>query len=116
VRDILIYVAGPLSGVNETANCEAAMCAGARLLDAGVLAFVPHLTAFWDRTCPRTYEQWLAYDFGVLRRCDALVRLPGASPGADREVVRARELGIPVLYSVEAVLTWLRIPFESTGQ
>jgi hypothetical protein len=32
----------------------------------------------------------------MLARCDALLRLPGESPGADREVKRARELWIPV--------------------
>jgi len=32
------------------------------------------------------------------------MRLPGESPGADREVALAAELGIPVFYSVEELV------------
>ena len=33
-----------------------------------------------------------------LASCDELVRLPGESAGADREVSEARRLGIPVVF------------------
>jgi hypothetical protein len=33
----------------------------------------------------------------LLNRCDAVLRLPGASKGADEDVRLARELGLPVL-------------------
>jgi hypothetical protein len=39
-----------------------------------------------------------------LSTCDALVRLPGVSSGADREVAFAIGGGIPAYYSVEAVV------------
>jgi len=46
-----------------------------------------------------------AYQYPVaqrlLERCDALLRLPGASRGADLDVARARALGLPVLTSVD---------------
>ena len=46
-----------------------------------------------------------AYQYRVahrlLERCDALLRLPGASRGADMDVVRARALGLPVYTSVD---------------
>jgi hypothetical protein len=46
-----------------------------------------------------------AYQYPVaqrlLERCDALLRLPGASRGADMDVARARALGLPVLTSVD---------------
>lgn len=32
----------------------------------------------------------------LIERCDAVLRLPGASKGADEDVRRARELGLPV--------------------
>jgi hypothetical protein len=41
------------------------------------------------------------------RRCDALLRLPGDSPGADEEVKMASELGLPVLTGLDAALVWL---------
>jgi hypothetical protein len=35
---------------------------------------------------------------------DAVLRLPGTSPGADREVALALSLGIPVYYDIEEML------------
>jgi len=49
--------------------------------------------------------QW---DFAWLRRCDAILRLPGHSPGADREMAAAAEQGIPAFGSVDAVIEWAR--------
>ncbi|MEN9628121.1 MAG: hypothetical protein RJA10_1348 [Pseudomonadota bacterium] len=37
----------------------------------------------------------------LLARCDAVLRLPGASRGADLDVARARERGLPVFERVE---------------
>ena len=46
-----------------------------------------------------------AYQYPVahrlLERCDAVLRLPGASRGADMDVERARALGLPVYGSVD---------------
>ena len=46
-----------------------------------------------------------AYQYPVahrlLERCDAVLRLPGESRGADLDVARARELGLPVYFSID---------------
>jgi hypothetical protein len=39
----------------------------------------------------------------LLAHCDAVLRLPGASTGADQDVAIARERGIPVYFRVEDV-------------
>ena len=39
----------------------------------------------------------------LLRKCDALFRIEGASNGADQDVMIAQELGIPVYYQLEEV-------------
>lgn len=39
----------------------------------------------------------------LLQHCDAVLRLPGASSGADQDVAIARERGIPVYFSLEEV-------------
>ena len=36
-----------------------------------------------------------------LRRCDAVLRLPGKSPGADKEVKEAQALDMPVYFGIE---------------
>ena len=46
-----------------------------------------------------------AYQYPVAHRllglCDAVLRIPGASRGADLDVARARELGLPVYTDVD---------------
>ena len=39
----------------------------------------------------------------LLARCDAVLRLPGESTGADQDVAVARELGLPVYHRLEDV-------------
>lgn len=104
-----IYVAGPL-GPNDDerrARLDAALAAGASLVQAGLAPFVPHLwpaAMHADGLAP--YEAWMAYDFAWLDACDAVLRIPGHSPGADREVARALAAGLPVFASVGEVVTW----------
>ncbi|WOB06032.1 DUF4406 domain-containing protein [Piscinibacter gummiphilus] len=49
-------------------------------------------------------EVFQAYQYPVahrlIERCDAVLRLPGASRGADMDVARAQELGLKVVYDV----------------
>lgn len=39
----------------------------------------------------------------LLQHCDAVLRLPGESRGADQDVAIARERGIPVYFSIEEI-------------
>ena len=39
----------------------------------------------------------------LLQHCDAVLRLPGDSTGADQDVAIARERGLPVYYRVEDI-------------
>lgn len=39
----------------------------------------------------------------LLQHCDAVLRLPGASSGADNDVRIARERGLPVYFSIDEV-------------
>jgi hypothetical protein len=43
----------------------------------------------------------------LLQHCDAVLRLPGESTGADNDVRIARELGIPVYHSIDEVPQWV---------
>lgn len=93
-----VYVAGPInsSGI-QNRNVRRACEVAERLRVAGLVPFLPHLNVLWDTICPEASdEEWLAWDFAWLEKCDALVRIPGVSRGADREVAFAMERGIPV--------------------
>lgn len=93
-----VYVAGPITKGGEFRNVRKAIDEGSVLLNAGYIPFIPHLTCFWDILIPNDYESWLKYDFRWIERCDALLRIPGKSTGANREVTFATMLGKEVVF------------------
>jgi hypothetical protein len=99
-----IYVAGPYTKTDPCENTHRAIKAANCLMDLGHRPFVPHLTHFWHTMFPRPYQDWLELDNAFLPFCEAVVRLPGESSGADAEVRLAQSLGIPVHYGLEAFL------------
>ena len=98
-----IYVAGPMTKGDFWANVHAAIDAAQALRERGWFPHVPHFYAYWNARHERPYEDWLAQDFCWLEACEAIVRLPGDSAGADREVAYAQRLGMPVFYRLESV-------------
>lgn len=98
-----VYIAGPYSGDKGT-NVRTALKAANDLRDAGFTPFCPHLSHFWELFYPRPYDDWLEMDLEWLGQCEALVRLPGYSFGADGEVSHARRMGIPIYDGVDALL------------
>ncbi|MBM3269873.1 MAG: VOC family protein [Candidatus Sericytochromatia bacterium] len=51
-----------------------------------------------------SYEEFMMpLSLGLAERCDAILRIGGASSGADREVERFRARGLPVFTSVDAI-------------
>lgn len=111
-----VYVAGPISNGESgkmgyqavVDNVRAAIIVGDELADLGYSPFVPHLTHFWNLIMPRPYQSWLEIDDEWVKVSDAVLRLPGDSKGADREVALARKHRIPVFYSVEELENALR--------
>ena len=56
-----------------------------------------------------TRTEWLAIDLAWVAVCEAVVRLPGESGGADMETAEARRLGIPVFESVAELVAWSKL-------
>lgn len=96
-----VYVAGPYTHNDPVENTRNAIDVGDELMEQGFIPYVPHLSLFWHLIHLHDVDCWYAFDCEWLRKCDALVRLPGMSKGADAEVVLAEELGIPVFYSLD---------------
>lgn len=93
----LVYVAGPISG--DPFGCvRQAIDAFDRLRAIGAVPFLPQMTVLHAMVVDTPYEEWMAYDFDVIRKCDALLRLAGESSGADREIAFAGEIGLPVFW------------------
>ena len=87
-----IYVAGPYTNPDPVNNTGKAIRAGHLLLMQGFIPFIPHLTL----QHPQPIEVWYHYDNEWLKKCDALIRLPGDSDGADDEVALMRKMERPV--------------------
>ena len=103
MRPLRVYVAAPYTADPEACTARA-IEVGCELLDAGQAPFVPHLSHFWETLYgSRPYEDWLRIDLAWLAVADVVLRLPGESPGADREVAEAHRLGIPVVHSIAEV-------------
>jgi hypothetical protein len=101
---VRIYVAGPYTQGDVAVNVRNAYAAADRLADLGFAPFVPHATHFWHMLFPRPYEFWLDLDNQFLPFCEAVLRIPGPSSGADKEVQLAQRLMIPVFTDIDALL------------
>lgn len=103
---ITVYIAGPMSQGDMKANVENAIAVADQVMNLGFAYYLPHLSFYVHSLFPQQYERWMWLDFHWLRKCDVLLRLPGQSSGADREVKEAKRLRIPVVYSIEELQEW----------
>jgi len=103
-KEYRVYIAGPYSNEDPgrvAMNVLGAIEAGDKIARAGYDVFIPHLNHYWHKFFQHEYDFWMKQDDAWLEVCDALVRIGGASHGADEEVERAKSLGIPVYFGVE---------------
>ena len=103
----LIYIAGPYTEPDPVLNVRRACEAADRVLAAGGLPYVPHLSHLWHLIKPKSYEEWVAIDLAMLAHCDGFWRLSGASPGAEREEREAQKLGLGILLRDDGLATWI---------
>lgn len=112
----LIYVAGPISKGDLRHNIGMANTAAMALVKAGFSVIVPHASCFYGNNwvggalvpehlpAGTTHDDWYSLDLVIVRRCDAVLRLPGESVGADLEVAEARKHAIPVFLSISELV------------
>ncbi len=91
-----VYVAGPYTKGDVVVNVRKAIECADSLVRMGHEPFIPHLSHLWHTISPHEYTYWMDRDLAWLDVCDALVRIPGDSAGADKEMAYAHEHGIPV--------------------
>lgn len=94
---IKVYIASPYTYGDTAKNVRAQLEAADHLMNLGHCPIVPLFSHFQNMMFPRAYEDWLKIDFEKIKMCDVLLRLPGYSPGADKEVEFAKMYGIKVV-------------------
>lgn len=99
-----VYIASPYSSGDTAKNVGKSFKVANKLIDKGYFPFSPLLNHYLDIMKHRDYDVWLKQDLEWLQFCDAVIRLPGFSRGADTEVSIAKNLNIPVYYSLEEFL------------
>lgn len=83
------------------------MDAAKQLMDNGLHPYVPHYNCFFQITHPRSQEDFMRLDFAFLEVCHAVLRIPGESIGADREITFANIHNIPVFCTMSDLLIWV---------
>lgn len=109
----MLYIAGPYTHPDPVVNTHRAARVGTIVYEQTEwVPFVPHLSLLWHMVTPREESHWYELDLHQMGHCDAIVRLPGASTGADREMVVAAELGLAVVdfadLPEEAQAAWMK--------
>lgn len=95
-----IYIACPYTVGDRTINVLRCIQAADDIARTGHIPFAPLLFHYWDRRIPHSYEFWIDQSMAWLYRCDILVRLPGESAGADKEVEAAFNRNMKVYYGL----------------
>lgn len=95
-----VYIASPYTIGGPVANVRRQIDAAEALAVKGHVPIVPLLSHYWDEAYPHTWEFWMQQCLSHLATSDAVLRLPGASTGADIEVREAINIGLPVFYDI----------------
>ena len=96
----LVFLSGKYSGDIE-ANIQIARNSAIKLWEAGYAVFCPHLnTAYFDRDCKCTYEDYIEGDLLILKYCDIVAFLPGwrESKGSVIEHEYSKKIGKKIKY------------------
>ena len=91
----LLYVAAPYTRPDPVENTHRVIRVADEIYARTEwVPVVPHLTLLWHMVVPHDVDFWYEYDHHLLRVCQAIVQLPGASSGADAECDLATNMGI----------------------
>lgn len=103
----VVYIASPYTLGDTGENVKKQLEAADILIDMGFCPVAPLLMHFMHIFRPRPYGDWMELDCEMVLRSDVLLRLPGESPGADKEVTLAKRRKIPVVYGYKELLKYV---------
>lgn len=103
-----VYIASSYSVGDPEINVRRQIDAADELLELGYTPFVPLLAHFWHIVHKHNERRWLLWSLRWMLTCDVVLRLPGASIGADIECLVAEAADIPVFEGIERLRAWAR--------
>lgn len=92
-----LYLAGPISTGQLIQNVREMCYYADMLMNYKLAPYNPASSHTQDLILPRSYSDWLKYDFKMLTKMGLLLRMPGDSKGADMEIIWAKQHGIPII-------------------
>ncbi len=106
-----LYIAAPYTHPDPVVNANAAIRVATFIYEnTEYLPVVPHVSLLWHMVTPRPPQFWYDLTLEQMLTCDAILRLPGHSAGADNEMDVAAASGIEVVHlkphitrSIEAI-------------
>ena len=107
-KTVRVFVSSPYTIGDSGENVRRQMDAGDILIDNGFTPLLPLLNHFWNIVSPTSYETWLKWCFDWIDVCDCVLRLPGKSSGADREVKHALRQGKSVFTNIDDLITYYK--------
>ena len=102
---IVVFVSSPYSKDEEN-NLKKHIEIGNALLDKGYGVCLPLLYHYLNKEKLRPYQEWLEITQRLISRCDLLL-CTGVSEGTKSEVEYAKELSIPVVWSIEEITNYI---------
>ncbi len=106
---MLIYLATPVTVGDSVQNLRNPCLVAARLEAAGISVHNPRLyNTQYAIAGPSDYDVVMERCLRMIDHCDAVLRIPGPSTGADREVAYAAENGKPVFFDESNLIAWHR--------
>jgi hypothetical protein len=97
---ISVYIASPYSIGSKIDNVKASFQVYNKLVKRGYYPFAPLTSHYINQLYRLSYDKWLEIDMYWLDKCDCLLRLPGESRGADKELNRMVMLKKPIFYNI----------------
>lgn len=99
-----IFISSPYTIGDQGRNIRIQMDAANELIEAGFAPYWPLHSHFLHIVHPKDYETWIELDKQFLLCCDAILRLPGLSKGADIETAFATQNNIPIFYDLNKLI------------
>jgi len=107
----IIYIAGAISNGHSATprgiyqNVKTAQFYYEQLIKKGYSPILPHLSyyAWLDMKEDVDWKTWIEMDLDYVEASIGLLRIPGESKGADREVEFAKKIGKPVYFNLNEI-------------